>query len=132
MKKRIILLFITLSLSAGINAVMSKGFITFVDSPRPGRMDRTEIPYLIDEASYVTGGVTFTYPTNWFSMTPMVNVSIKINVPFLTTDTWSAVVVSSDVTQAHVSVTKFDGITMTTTEAGPGDVTVTIYSVSQP
>lgn len=97
----------------------------------PYRYTTENVNYFLDEASYVSGGLTFTYPTSWFSVTPMVNVSLTLNLaPFSAASSYSAVIQTS--TAASVTIRVLKTTLGIVTEANSGDVSVTINAYGQP
>src|SRR6266446_2060760 len=57
--------------------------------------ERVELNYVSDEQPYTTGGVTFTYPVGWFTLPPMIQVSVAPTGPHPSTETYVAEVTTN-------------------------------------
>lgn len=86
-----------------------------------------------DTAAYANGGLTFVYPTDFWSFfgnlsAPRIVVSIQLNFAASPTDTYSAVVSANSSTSTTVLVYRIsDGGFVT--EAANGEVNVTIVGI---
>ena len=109
-----------------------KGFVTCnierFESVADGLLQNSEILYFIDNASYVNGGVTFTYPVGLFSITPTIRVSLEENTTAYST---SQVFVPHITTSSATSVTIRVNLvtTATITEASNDEVIVHIFAI---
>lgn len=82
-------------------------------------------PFVTDSASYVNGGVTFTYPVGTFTTVPTVQVSVELlGATYATNQVYTAMVTANSASSTTVMV-NFDN-NGPITEAATGDVTVYI------
>jgi len=70
----------------------------------PDSVQRSNLNYVSDEQTYVTGGVTFTYPVGLFSVAPFVNISIQPTTPHGNTQTFTAEISANSASSATVKV----------------------------
>lgn len=90
-----------------------------------------QMPFAIEKLDYTASGVTFTYPTDYFSAPPMVRVSIELkNLTYSSSDILTFCVTSNTASQTTVRVNKgnLSGIM----EAATDDVTVHLFAVGHP
>jgi len=66
--------------------------------------ERDPLNYAIDQQMYTTGGITFTYPTGWFSVPPYVQVSLIQNATHPTNITYTVEVTANSATSTSVTV----------------------------
>ncbi len=124
------IVFLGLMLNISIYAVMF-GEADILTEPMPGRIETTQIAYIVDAVAYAPGGVTFVYPVGIFSIAPCVQV--QANVPSTSADTmFVASVMANSVTSVTVMVYKISstsGVPTGMVEASlPDNVTVCLYA----
>ncbi len=104
------------------------GYIEAIEITVPGREDNIQVPYFAASASYVSGGVTFTYPMGLFSSAPTVKIGIELSgIGFLASRVISAQITANSSTSTTVRVNL--GTIITILEAGTGDVIVHLFAV---
>ncbi len=130
--KRIITLCL-LIVNAHIVAEPTTGLITQTSTFGGANTYHTSKLYA-DTADYVNGGLTFTYPTDYWNFfgnisAPRVCVSVqKINDAPVTTEAYTAMIISNTDTSTTVLVYKIiDGGFVL--EANSGEVLVTLYAI---
>jgi hypothetical protein len=80
------------------------GTLEIGTEPVAGRIETSEIAYVVDSIAYVPGGITFTYPSGAFSVPPLVFACVK--TPTTVADT-SFIDVISDNSTMGVRVTVY-------------------------
>ena len=104
------------------------GNIGRFESVADGVLQNSEIVYFIDNAAYVNGGVTFTYPTGLFSTTPSIRVSLEENgTAYSSNQVFVPHITSSSATSVTIRVNLVT--TTTITEASNDEVTVHIFAI---
>lgn len=99
---------------------------TFISNPSGFQSSLT--PYCIDTASYVNGGVTFTYPAGLFSATPTIRVSLEENTTaYSTSQVFVAEITVNSATATTIRVNLVT--TSSITEASSDEVTVHIFAI---
>lgn len=94
-------------------------------------------PYFIDNATYVNGGVVFSYPEGLFSTTPTIRVSLEENATaYSPSQVFVAHITASSATSVTIRVNLVATSTIaslvttsTITEASNDEVTVHIFAV---
>ncbi len=93
-----------------------------------GLIRNSSKPCFIDVASYVNGGVTFTYPVGLFSTAPTIRVSLEGNTTaYSTSQVFVAEITTNSATSTTIRVNLVT--TSTITEASNNEVTVHIFSI---
>lgn len=93
----------------------------------PTRIEMNTVNFFDDTQSYTTGGITFTYPSGWFTQPPMIQVTLQQNVSHATTLTYTAEVVSNSTTSTVVMVYEINAGVVS--DAPTGVVTIIISAV---
>jgi len=87
--------------------------------------------YIIsDTQNYTTGGLIFTYPTNIFIASPIVQISVQPNAAHPDTETYTAEIISNSMTATTIMVYKVSGGIVT--EAPNGSVMVNLLALANP
>ena len=123
-------IFLGLMLNISVCAQMF-GHAEIQEEPAPGRIETSEIGFVVDQMPYIPGGVTFTYPVGAFFVAPCVQV--QATVPAQVADTmFIAAVSANSATDVTVIVYKLfspGGVPTSTVEATLLDnVTVCLYA----
>ena len=104
------------------------GNIERFESVVDGIFRNSEILYFLDNASYVNGGLTFTYPPGLFSITPTIRVSLEENgTAYSTSQVFVPQITSSSATSVTIRVNLVT--TATIAEAANDEVTVHIFAI---
>ncbi len=104
------------------------GNIERFESISDGVIQNSEMLYFLDSASYVNGGVTFTYPLGLFSITPTIRVSLEENMTaYSTSQVFVPHITSSSATSVTVRVNLVT--TATIAEAASDEITVHIFAI---
>lgn len=114
------------------NGVMSYGKIErdIIDTHTTSRFP---LFFFSDEQTYTTGGITFVFPTNLFSLAPKINVSLQPTVGHPTTETFVAEVSANSNVSATVMVYNINtSPTVTLNEASNGSVIIYLFAVENP
>ncbi len=94
---------------------------------------RLNLPYVNDKEAYTSGGTTFTYPLNWFSAPPTVQVSVQATAPHPATEMFVAEIVANSDSSTRVMVYHVNSIpSLSITEAASGDVDVCLLAIQDP
>jgi len=116
-----------LMVSFHCKGLVTGNLLTF-ETQAPGLLREDVIPYFLDNASYVNGGVTFTYPAGLFSTTPTIRVSLEENATvYSTSQVFVAHITSSSATSVTIRVNLVT--TSTISEASNNEVTVHINAI---
>lgn len=128
--KYIFILFITSS-AISCYGTQAYGFITR-EIITNNLIERSPLGYVSDEQSYTSGvgGIVFTYPANFFTTAPLVQLSILQNSAHPTTETYVAEVSSNSLNSTTVMVYQISGGVVS--EAPTGVVTVCLFAIDDP
>jgi hypothetical protein len=108
---------------------MAAGFI-IQEIITPNMVSRSPLNYASEGQNYTTGGVTFSYPSGWFTLPPIVNVSILQNAPHSTNTTYVAELSANTATSTTVMVYQVSfGVV---NEAPNNSVTVCLLAIEDP
>ena len=108
---------------------MAAGFI-IQEIITPNMVSRSPLNYASEGQNYTTGGVTFSYPSGWFTLPPIVNVSILQNAPHSTNTTYVAELSANTATSTTVMVYQVSfGVV---NEAPNNSVTVSLLAIEDP
>ena len=126
MKKYTILLPLISLLSIYVTQAQEVGFI--IKETTTGSVTiKSPLYYVADVQNYTAGGITFVYPTDWFSGAPMVDVAIELTgMAYSSTATISACITSNSAGQTVVRVNINDNGYIS--EASTGDVNIHLYA----
>ena len=85
-----------------------------------------------DEQIYTSGigGIVFTYPTDVFTLPPVVQISVKSNTPHPTTEAYVAEISANSATETTIMVYKISSGVIT--EAASNDISVCLLSIADP
>ena len=101
--------------------VMTIETITVEIEDSSGIIERFSENIATDAESYTAGGLVFTYPTDTFTATPNVTVTIQV-AAHISSLTYTAELTASDANSATITVYKINAGTVT--EAANNEVTV--------
>ena len=108
---------------------MAAGFVTQM-TETTNTIERDPLNYAIDQKSYTTGGVTFTYPAGWFTQPPFIQVTVIQNSAHSINETYEAEVCTNSAGSTMVMVYKVNfGIV---SEAPNSSITVCLLAVADP
>lgn len=124
MNKNILFLAVPLVLSIFDCMAMSGPITTQVISP--GSVENGTAYWYSDSASYVNGGLTFTFPTGLFVQKPNIHITVAVN-SYSSLNTVSYVV--TQVSNTSVTVRVNVGTLLTIGEAATNQVTVYIWAI---
>jgi hypothetical protein len=126
----IFILFIT-SFTISCYGTQTYGFITR-EIINNNITERSTLGYVSDGQSYTSGieGIIFTYPTNFFTTAPIVQLSILQNIPHSTTEAYVAEVSANSINSTTVMVYHISSGVVS--EAPTGVVTVCLFAVDDP
>ena len=112
---------------------LSYGFITqtVINSDS---IQMSDLNYVSDEQTYVTGGVTFTYPVGLFSVAPFINVSIQPTTVHGNTQTFTVEISANSATSATIKVYHLvtNAGLVEISEAAAGSVTIYFLAIADP
>jgi hypothetical protein len=110
---------------------LTAGFVT--QETITGNMtNRAQLFFASDGQNYTSGvgGITFSYPTNWFTVPPIVQVSVLQNAAHPTNITYVANITASSATTTTVMVYEISFGAVT--EAPTNSVTVCLLAIEDP
>ena len=90
-------------------------------------IQRSPLGYANNEQNYTTGGTTFTYPNNFFTLPPIVQISIKQNISHPVTKTYVAEISANSVNTTTVIVYQISAGVVS--EAATNSVTVCLFAI---
>lgn len=93
---------------------------------------RSAIYIVSDEQIYTsgTGGIVFTYPTDLFTLPPVVQISVKSNISHPATEAYVAEISANSTTDTTIMVYKINAGVIT--EAASNDITVCLLAIADP
>lgn len=93
-------------------------------------IERDPLNYATDQQAYTTGGITFTYPSNWFTVPPFIQISVIQNSPHSTNEAYVAEVSANSAGATTVMVYHINfGVV---TDAPSNSVTVCLLAFEDP
>jgi len=96
-----------------------------------GTTEHFDLPFFFSNANYTSGGIVFTYQTDWFSQAPIVFLTISPNVSHQSNVTYTAEVSANSATQATVTVYRVTGGRVL--EASSSDsINVALFAIARP
>lgn len=107
--KRILLFFLTI-LFFTINDLHATATVGKIMSEieADGAIERTAVYYVSDNQTYMSGGITFTYPSGIFTTPPNVQISIEQLTPHPDDTTYTAEISANSATQTTITVYELD------------------------
>ena len=122
--KYILITLITSTISC--YGIMTCGFLTrsIITS---NSIQRSPLGYANDEQNYTTGGTIFTYPNNFFTLPPVIQVSIKQNISHPVTETYVAEISANSINATTVIVYQINAGVVS--EAANNSVTVCLFAI---
>lgn len=109
-----------------IHADMQSGHMYQEIASEQGRVDIVKMNFATDVLPYVSGGLTFTYPTGLFSTAPRVQITIERAFSLLSA---TAFITSNSATSTTVRVVL--GSLLSILEAATGTVTVYLLATGK-
>lgn len=126
LKHNLFLFSLTLIMHFQCNGDISGQLETF-EITAPGREEFALVPFFSASTSYISGGLTFTYPIGLFSSPPTVRISIELSgIGYLTSLVVSPQITVNSATSTTVRVNL--GTLVSIIEAGTGDVIVHLFA----
>ncbi len=113
--------------SFGCHAAQVTGVTWEEQSPTSSISKRVLCHWVLEDVDYTNGGITITYPANWFAVAPMLQVSILLkDHVYATNDDFTTVVTANSASSTTVR------INLNGAEAATNDVTVHVYALANP
>jgi hypothetical protein len=97
-----------------------------------GKTERSNLNFASDAQVYTNGigGVTFSYPSNWFTQPPIVQISLQQDSPHPATMTYTAEIVTNTVNATTIMVYSINSGLVN--EAPTGTITVCLFALDNP
>ena len=97
----------------------------------PNMISIYPLNYAFDQQDYTPGGLTFTYPSGWFTAPPVIFITIQQITTHATSFTYSAEVSSNSSTQTTITVYQITQLGIVN-EAPTGAVKINLLALAMP
>lgn len=127
--KKIIILFMmiqTLNISF-VNGTQLTGKFS-QETVSGNTISHTPLYIISDNQNYTSGGITFTYPADLFSIPPVVQISVQQNTPHATDMAYVAEISANDPTATTVMVYQISAGVVS--QAATNSVTVNLFAIT--
>jgi len=130
MFKKLIKVFALSFLSSARLVAQEVGFL-FKEELNGSVFEKIRLNFFLDNAAYINGGLTFVYPIDWFSTTPMINVTLELlAAPFSSSVSYSPIVETHSAASVTIRVLKITDTLVS--EAASNEVNVMVYTTGDP